>query len=96
MRIDLPQCNLKTCRHCFDGNCIDTDKYEQCSYTIVINNCKRLLNMLSLTGKVFENWMKDYEALKYDNFTKYRIKTVKVNNDERTGYSEFKTRKEME
>ena len=66
MRIDLPQCDLKTCRFCFDGNCINADKYEQCSYTVVINNCKRFLNMLRQTGKTFENWMKDFETLKYD------------------------------
>lgn len=34
MRIDLPLCNLKTCRYCFDGNCTDKIKYEQCEYTL--------------------------------------------------------------
>ena len=34
MRIDLPLCNLKTCRYCFDGNCTDKIKYEQCNYTL--------------------------------------------------------------
>lgn len=66
MSINLPQCNLKTCRFCFDGNCCDTDNYERCGYTIVRKNCKTYLNILSLTGKTFENWMKDFETLKYD------------------------------
>ncbi len=34
MRIDLPLCNLKTCRYSFDGNCTDKIKYEQCEYTL--------------------------------------------------------------
>lgn len=32
MRIDLPQCNLKNCRKCFDGNCTDKVEYEKCEY----------------------------------------------------------------
>lgn len=34
MRIDLPLCNLKTCRYSFDGNCTDKIKYEECEYTL--------------------------------------------------------------
>lgn len=30
MRIDLPQCNFKTCCYCLDGNCVDKQKYERC------------------------------------------------------------------
>lgn len=32
MRIDLPLCDLKTCRIQFDHNCTDKTKYEQCHY----------------------------------------------------------------
>lgn len=32
MRIDLPFCNLKTCRYCFDGNCRDKNRYDGCDY----------------------------------------------------------------
>lgn len=32
MRIDLPQCNLKNCRKCFDGNCTDKVEYERCEF----------------------------------------------------------------
>ncbi len=32
MRIDLPQCNLKTCRYSFDGNCTERELYERCDY----------------------------------------------------------------
>ena len=32
MRIDRPTCNLKTCRHCFDGNCLDKKAYSRCPY----------------------------------------------------------------
>lgn len=32
MRIDLPLCDLKTCRYCFDGNCTDNIRHSQCPY----------------------------------------------------------------
>ena len=32
MRIDLPQCNLNTCRHCFDHNCTNAVANENCEY----------------------------------------------------------------
>lgn len=33
MRIDLPGCNLKTCRYSSDGNCVDKNRYNSCEYT---------------------------------------------------------------
>lgn len=36
MRIDLPTCNLKTCRHCFDGNCTDRNAYDRCEYALTV------------------------------------------------------------
>ena len=29
MRIDLPQCNFKLCRKCFDGNCTGSENNRQ-------------------------------------------------------------------
>lgn len=37
MRIDLPGCNLKTCRYCQDHNCIDKNRYETCDYARLSN-----------------------------------------------------------
>ena len=36
MRIDLPTCNLKTCRHWFDGNCTDRNAYNRCEYALMV------------------------------------------------------------
>jgi hypothetical protein len=35
MRIDLPQCNLKTCRYCFDHNCTNKIEYDRCEYQLL-------------------------------------------------------------
>ena len=35
MRIDLPQCNLKTCRYCFDHNCTNRIEYERCEFQLI-------------------------------------------------------------
>lgn len=32
MRIDLPQCDLKDCRRCFDGNCNSKEAFRYCQY----------------------------------------------------------------
>ena len=32
ININQPLCNLKSCRYCFDGNCIDKEKYARCEY----------------------------------------------------------------
>lgn len=32
MRIDLPSCNLKSCRYCSDANCRDKNRYSSCDY----------------------------------------------------------------
>lgn len=32
MRIDLPTCGFKNCRHCFDGNCNSRLEYSRCEY----------------------------------------------------------------
>lgn len=60
MRIDLPQCDLKTCRYCFDGNCINNDRYGQCNYTIAIDNCKRLLSIAKGGAKVYGDLLREY------------------------------------
>lgn len=35
MRIDLPTCNLKTCRYCFDHNCTNKIEYDRCEYQLL-------------------------------------------------------------
>ena len=35
MRIDRPTCGLKTCRHYFDGNCLDKTAYNKCDYALL-------------------------------------------------------------
>ena len=42
MRVDLPFCNLITCRYQFDGNCMNKNKYDTCEYTEAAEN----LNLL--------------------------------------------------
>lgn len=37
MRIDLPTCGLKTCKYCFDGNCVDKRSYDRCEFTLLKN-----------------------------------------------------------
>ena len=32
MRIDLPICNFKNCKYCFDSNCTKKSEYERCEY----------------------------------------------------------------
>ncbi len=34
MRIDLPRCNFKNCRYCFDSNCTKKSEYERCEYQL--------------------------------------------------------------
>ena len=42
MRIDLPQCNLKTCKYQADGNCVDRNRFETCEYIFAKEEIKRL------------------------------------------------------
>ena len=44
MRIDLPQCNLKNCIWCFDGNCTskNPNTYKHCEYQIDREEIDRL------------------------------------------------------
>lgn len=32
MRIDLPQCDFKSCRYHFDGNCRSKELFRECTY----------------------------------------------------------------
>lgn len=34
MRIDLPRCNFKNCRYCFDSNCTKNTEYERCGFRL--------------------------------------------------------------
>lgn len=46
MRIDLPLCNLKTCRYCFDGNCSNKNKHDACEYAFLKSSKERILERL--------------------------------------------------
>ena len=35
MRIDLPQCSLKTCRYNFDHNCKNKTEYDRCEFQLI-------------------------------------------------------------
>lgn len=37
MRIDLPCCGFKNCRHCFDGNCTKPSEQEKCEYWYILH-----------------------------------------------------------
>lgn len=36
MRIDLPCCPFKNCKHCFDGNCKSKIEYERCEFMQIL------------------------------------------------------------
>ena len=42
MLIDKPQCNFKNCRYCFDGNCVNASRYENCTMTDLHSEIARL------------------------------------------------------
>ena len=42
MLIEKPMCNFKNCRYCFDGNCRDASKYENCTLTDLHSEIARL------------------------------------------------------
>ena len=37
MRIDLPCCGFKNCRHCFDGNCTKPSEQGKCEYWYLLH-----------------------------------------------------------
>lgn len=37
MRIDLPCCGFKNCRHCFDGNCMKPSEQGKCEYWYILH-----------------------------------------------------------
>ena len=49
MRIDLPFCSFKNCRHHSDGNCTKPNEYEKCSRG----------NIFLLTEKVLDKYPND-------------------------------------
>ncbi len=67
MRIDLPQCNLKTCRYSFDGNCVDKSRFDTCEYTYALaekDNAKDELRHSYLKQHDLKN---EYDKLKAEN-----------------------------
>ena len=70
MRIDLPQCNLKNCRKCFDGNCTDKVEYERCEFA----HYKDLAEQVRLVD--IETYQK--RLIRYIDAGKYRSADKKV------------------
>lgn len=54
MRIDLPLCNLKTCRLQFDGNCTRKTEYEKCEYTITKSHLDYTIKLIKTLGVPLE------------------------------------------
>ena len=46
MRIDLPTCNLKTCKYFAFGNCSGKEKYDTCEYTRLNVAMERIVERL--------------------------------------------------
>ena len=70
MRIDLPQCNLKTCRYCFDHNCTNKIEYDRCEY-------QRLRSYMYFVEN--EDVLKEYKA-DVDRITKSKENIAKYTN----------------
>lgn len=63
MRIDLPQCNLKTCKYQVDENCVDRNRFETCEYTFAKEEIKRLEKELEDSKIDRECWTCKHEEL---------------------------------
>lgn len=46
MRIDLPRCNLDTCRWHLDGNCVHESEYKNCRYKALKFVCDHIYFIL--------------------------------------------------
>lgn len=58
MRIDLPQCNFKTCLYSFDGNCTNKNRYETCEYQLNMEEIERLNAYIAKCKSGEEYWVK--------------------------------------
>lgn len=43
MRIDLPGCGFKSCRHQFDGNCTKQAEYQRCEYIFAVQTIELIM-----------------------------------------------------
>ena len=48
MNIDKPLCSMQTCRHYFDGNCINDQAFDRCEYANAIGELARLAPLADL------------------------------------------------
>lgn len=46
MRIDLPRCNFKNCRYCFDSNCTNQNRYKTCDFREAKDEVETLNNII--------------------------------------------------
>lgn len=83
MRIDLPQCNFKTCLYSFDGNCVNKNRYETCEYQL------DKIHLLALVNKTRKQAILDFvEHLKenscfydLDNYHSFRAVDMETIDD---------------
>lgn len=50
MRIDLPQCDFKSCRHYFDGNCRSKELFRECTYQQLRESSLKVELVSSISG----------------------------------------------
>lgn len=50
MRMDLPQCDFKNCRRCFDHNCNSKEAYRDCQYQQLRNKAFKVELVSSESG----------------------------------------------
>lgn len=67
MRIDLPQCNFKKCMHCFDGNCVDKNRFDTCEYTYALAEICNAKDELKHSYLKQHDSRKGYEKIKAEN-----------------------------
>lgn len=70
MRVDLPFCNLKSCRYCADGNCTKQSEHESCVYTRLKDlELSELVEASTQPVKATHVVIKKEDALKYLHYT---------------------------
>lgn len=59
MRIDLPRCGFKPCRHQFDGNCTYPDEYKRCQYIRAVETIEAIMGTQKFCTLCQNNSCKD-------------------------------------
>lgn len=66
MRIDLPGCNFHECRYYADGNCVDTNRYDNCMYKYYQASYEKLLSDGDFEDQRYPEIKGYYTLLVYD------------------------------